>query len=188
MNTGLGKVIFDLDTALCCACSACAVACMDQNDTEVDAAAVASRPFRVAFEYEEKSQAGTGAGNFRCGYFSVACFHCDSAPCVTACPTGSLLKEPETSLTLHDRSSCIGCRSCAVACPFGVPSYDQEGKIAKCDGCIERIRHGMEPACVRVCLTGALKCYSKKEYDQASLKRSLRAIARRTLDEGDEAV
>ncbi|MCL2122302.1 MAG: 4Fe-4S binding protein [Clostridiales bacterium] len=148
------KVIFDLDTALCCACSACSVACMDQNDVTEG-----QQPFRSAFEYEEMSP----AGKFQCGYFSAACFHCDDASCVIACPAGCLYKDSKTHLTLYDNDCCIGCRSCAAACPFGIPSYDREGKIIKCDGCVERIRRGMEPACVRVCPTGALTCRSRAE-------------------------
>ena len=53
-------------------------------------------------------------------------------------------------------SACIGCHSCAMACPYGAPSFGTDGKMIKCDGCIERWRHGLEPACVRTCPTGAI--------------------------------
>lgn len=48
----------------------------------------------------------------------IPCRHCEDAPCVTACPTDALKKEGE-----HLRRSgflCTSCKSCVVACPFGV--------------------------------------------------------------------
>ena len=82
--------------------------------------------------------------------------HCDNAPCVLACPVGCLYKDEATGLTLFDNTDCIGCHSCAMACPFGAPAFGADGKMRKCDGCVERLRAGEEPACVRVCPTGAL--------------------------------
>jgi Fe-S-cluster-containing dehydrogenase component len=44
-----------------------------------------------------------------------------------------------------------------VACPFGVPQLNPEdGKIFKCDGCLERLAQGLWPACAASCPTGAL--------------------------------
>ena len=40
-------------------------------------------------------------------------------PCVTACPVGCLYKDASTGLTRYDTANCIGCHSCAMACPFG---------------------------------------------------------------------
>ena len=73
-------------------------------------------------------------------YYSMACMHCDNAPCVTACPSGCLYKDPETGLTLYNTQYCIGCHSCAMACPFGAPTFGPDGKMRKCDGCIDRLR------------------------------------------------
>ena len=71
-----------------------------------------------------------------------------------------------------------------MACPFGAPSFDGEGKMVKCDGCVERLRRGMVPACVRVCPTGALTCRPESEYHEEQSERSLRALARHLLEEG----
>ncbi|NLX64162.1 MAG: 4Fe-4S binding protein [Clostridiaceae bacterium] len=166
-GSAVSKIIFDLDLELCCSCGACAVACMDQNDTPDN-----QRAFRNVFEYEDR----TSDEKFYCHYFSVSCMHCDDAPCVMACPTGCIQKDNETGLTLYDNSVCIGCRSCSMACPFSIPVFDKNGKMVKCDGCYERLKHGMEPACVRVCPTGALKCYREDEYEKASIRRSLTSI------------
>ena len=160
-------MIFDLDMDRCCACGACAVACMDQNDIEITRGA----PLRKVFAME-----GTNGH----AYISMACMHCEDAPCIVACPVGCLSKD-ERGLTVYDSTSCIGCHSCAMACPFGAPTYNRFGKMQKCDGCAERLSHGLEPACVRTCSLGALKVYTEEEYAKVHTERSLRKIAEKLV-------
>ena len=158
------KLLLDLDTHRCSACGACAIACMDQNDIDPRETA----PFRSAFCVETC----TGEGDKRT-YLSMACMHCADAPCVPACPSACLAKDAETGFTLYDNQNCIGCHSCAMACPFGVPSFNSQGKMEKCDGCSVRLAHGMEPACVRVCPTGALRVYTEEAYRAVHGSRSI---------------
>lgn len=139
----------DLDISRCCACGACAVACMDQNDIDVENGL---RPFRSVFR-DDWSINADGLPT----HFSIACMHCPEAPCVLACPAGCIKKDEATGLTLYDNTHCIGCHSCAMACPFGAPAFTPDGKMQKCDGCAERLRAGLEPACIRACAFGALK-------------------------------
>jgi anaerobic dimethyl sulfoxide reductase subunit B len=138
---------FYLDVERCTGCFACAVACMDQNDTEAPDTA-----FRRVFKVES----GNGA-EARLRYVSLACMHCADAPCLLACPTGALRREPETRAVTVESDLCIGCHSCSIACPFGVPRFGQDGTMQKCDLCTTRLQNGLEPACVRVCPTRALK-------------------------------
>ena len=161
------KMIFDLDMDRCCACGACAVACMDQNDIEI----TEEPPLRKVFAME-----GTNGH----AYISMACMHCEDAPCIVACPVGCLSKD-ERGLTVYDSTSCIGCHSCAMACPFGAPTYNRFGKMQKCDGCAERLSHGLEPACVRTCSLGALKVYTEEEYAKVHTERSLRKSAEKLV-------
>ena len=161
------KMIFDLDMDRCCACGACAVACMDQNDIEI----TEEPPLLKVFAME-----GTNGH----AYISMACMHCEDAPCIVACPVGCLSKD-ERGLTVYDSTSCIGCHSCAMACPFGAPTYNRFGKMQKCDGCAERLSHGLEPACVRTCSLGALKVYTEEEYAKVHTERSLRKIAEKLV-------
>ena len=91
--------------------------------------------------------------------------HCNDAPCIAACPVGCLSKDPETGFTVYDNTNCIGCKSCAMACPFSAPRYRaSDGKMVKCDGCNERVKNGLQPACVRACSFGALTCVTEEEY------------------------
>lgn len=91
-----------------------------------------------------------------------ACMHCTDAACVSVCPSGALFYD-ETGMVSHDNEKCIGCSYCRGACPFDVPRHtgddDLTGvniRINKCTGCVDRIRHGMDPACVTTCQPGAL--------------------------------
>ena len=148
----------------CSACGACAVACMDQNDIDPDR----ELPFRNVFCVDRRDSAGVESV---CA--SLSCMHCADAPCVPACPSACLAKDAETGFTLYDNQNCIGCHSCAMACPFGVPSFNSQGKMEKCDGCSVRLAHGMEPACVRVCPTGALRVYTEEAYRAVHGSRSI---------------
>lgn len=162
------KYILDFDREKCVGCGACAVACMDQNDIDLKAG---DEAFRMITHLEEPGKEGTHFMDF-----SMACMHCGNAPCIKGCPTGCLRKDPETGFTVYDPGICIGCHSCAMACPFGAPRFGKDGRLKKCDGCAERVRHGMQPACVRVCPFDALKLYREDEYAGANLDTSTHRI------------
>ena len=163
------KMIFDFDPSKCTACQACVMACFDQNDIDV---LHGQHPFRNAAELEAMDK-----GKARFSFLSVACMHCDDAPCVMGCPSACLYKDPESGLTLFDNTTCIGCHSCAMACPYGAPSFRPTGakrpreKAEKCNGCIERIRAGLQPACVHSCPTGALTWRWAEDDEESSLSK-----------------
>ena len=143
------KYAIDLDITKCISCGACSIACMDQNDFQVKEG---QRPFRNVFDLEMEQK-----GEVKYSHLSLACMHCSDAPCITACPSACLRKDPETNLTVYDTTNCIGCHSCAMACPYGIPSFGENGKMIKCDGCYVRVHHGMLPACVKACPVKALQ-------------------------------
>lgn len=87
--------------------------------------------------------------------FALQCRHCDASPCAKACITGAMRKDAETGIVTNDKSRCVGCWSCIMACPFGVISRDERNKkvASKCDLCID---NEGTPACVGACPNGAL--------------------------------
>ncbi len=152
------KHVFTFDPDRCCACSACMIACTDQNDINLKAG---EKCFRKTYDTEVAFK----EGGIYCAYLSTACMHCEDAPCIAACPVGCISKDADTGFTIYDNTNCVGCKSCAMACPFGAPRYNTEdGKMVKCDGCYIRIKNGMKPACVRACSFGALDCLTEEEY------------------------
>lgn len=91
-------------------------------------------------------------------FFRVSCQHCEDAPCVSACPTGASYRD-ENGIVRVDEKRCIGCDYCISACPYHVRYLDPQSHIAdKCDFCSDsRLAKGLEPACVSVCPTDALR-------------------------------
>lgn len=161
-------MIFDIDLDRCVGCYACVVACMDQNDIVPKDTDFLLRDVTSLFS-KGKIQ-----------YASLACMHCDDAPCVMTCPTGAVFMDEETSLAETDKSKCVGCHSCIMACPFGSPKFDDDGKMEKCTGCAIRVENGLIPACVRICPTRALKYDAveniEKEKKLRTLKKALNLI------------
>lgn len=100
--------------------------------------------------------------------FSVPmmCQQCDDAACVRVCPTGAMRHSSATpNLVEYDEATCIGCKMCVVACPFGNASYDSKSKrIAKCDTCAGA------PECVVFCPNGALEFAEDGEQIRARKK------------------
>jgi carbon-monoxide dehydrogenase iron sulfur subunit len=84
---------------------------------------------------------------------SVRCQQCDDAPCVQACLTGALSRDPESRLVNVDEDKCIGCWTCLLVCPLGAIKPDiEQRRVFKCDLC-----QGEEvPVCVANCPNEAL--------------------------------
>jgi hydrogenase-4 component A len=51
------------------------------------------------------------------GTMPVQCRQCDDAPCAKVCPVGAIT-QTEDAIQINE-STCIGCKMCALACPFG---------------------------------------------------------------------
>jgi len=76
------------------------------------------------------------------------CWHCAQAPCLEACPSGAMQRDAGSGLVRVDRSRCVGCWMCVLACPFGAVIPSADGRHAcKCDGCLDR----NVPACAGSC-------------------------------------
>ncbi len=161
----LGLVV-DLD--VCVGCHACAVNCKEWNTSGhmaplTDLDAYGADPNGVwfnrihTFEVTDKA---TGAS--QTVHFPRSCLHCDDAPCVTVCPTGASYKRSDDGIVLVNADTCIGCKLCSWACPYGAREYDEdEGVMKKCTLCVDKIynetlpEESRVPACVSTCPTGA---------------------------------
>jgi formate dehydrogenase iron-sulfur subunit len=86
-------------------------------------------------------------------FIPVYCHHCAKPPCREACPVEAIFRN-EKGVVLIKEESCIGCRECVTACPFGAMQFDDTKDTAvKCDLCLERIQEGQAPACSLICPT-----------------------------------
>ena len=159
----LGLVI-DLD--ICVGCQACAVSCKEWNTQGYSAPLIDDDPYGAepmgpwlnrVHAYEVGND-----GDTQTVHFPRSCLHCEQPACVTVCPTGASYKRAEDGIVLVNPDTCIGCKLCSWACPYGAREYDHnDGVMKKCTLCVDRIyNEHLEPedrlpACVRACPTGA---------------------------------
>jgi Fe-S-cluster-containing hydrogenase component 2 len=79
------------------------------------------------------------------------CTQCDEAWCMKACPVDAIRTDARTGAKMVFEATCVGCKVCTIACPFGTVNYvASTGKVQKCDLC------DGSPACVTACPTGAI--------------------------------
>ena len=176
---------FSFNISRCSGCMACVVACQDENDLPGDGLSFrlvtrlenGQHPLEKGQHLLEKGQHPLEKGQHpsaSLAFLSLTCLHCGDAPCMMVCPTGAIYKRDWDGIVGVNRDLCVGCHSCALACPFGAPRYFDDGKMSKCHFCVSRVEHGLEPACVRVCPTraigfGALDDLSRQKVEKASL-------------------
>ena len=134
----MNKVLI-IDPEKCTSCRLCELTCSARH-------AAAYRPSRsriqVAIDVDQAF------------YFPRVCFQCNDAPCVDACPSEALARDPKTGVVVLSANRCDDCRACEDACPYGVLRC-LDGRAIKCELC------GGDPECVRFCAPGALR------YEQA---------------------
>jgi molybdopterin-containing oxidoreductase family iron-sulfur binding subunit len=101
--------------------------------------------------------------------YPVLCNHCDNPPCIEVCPTGATTRNDDGIVEVNAQT-CIGCRSCLIACPYqqrsylpkaireyfpgqGLTPYEEIGKllyplekgtVIKCNFCKETIDLGVK--------------------------------------------
>ncbi len=137
---------FLLDSDSCIGCHACTIACKSEHDVPLGVN-------RTWVKYIE-----TGKFPDASRHFSVMrCNQCEDAPCMTICPTNALFRADNGVVDFQD-DNCIGCKSCMNACPYDALFINPDTNTAqKCNFCNHRIEVGLEPSCVVVCPTEAIK-------------------------------
>jgi Fe-S-cluster-containing hydrogenase component 2 len=91
----------------------------------------------------------------------LACRHCEEPLCAAACPFEVVRRDEQGGLVRQASYHCVGCRSCALACPFGVIDSRLLRRVAqKCSQCGDRAEG---PRCVTTCPTGALRFVEEGE-------------------------
>ena len=133
------------DPRRCLACRACELACAlahAETDDLVEALFEQGEKPRIYIE-----SAGEVA-------VPLQCRHCEDAPCLEACMTGAMHRDPKTAAVICDEDKCVGCWMCIMVCPFGVIARNTEGKkvASKCDLCGGE----KEPVCVHHCPNEAI--------------------------------
>ncbi len=171
------------DGELCVNCKACVIACKVIHEFP---------PHTIPPAIEESESVnliqvypfGPEMQNDRVyqSFVGIACMHCEDPPCMTVCPTKAIFKDSQTHITLIHRHRCIGCKACLWVCPFGAPSFTEDGKVVLCDLCIDRLREGKQTACEAACQARAIFIGSPEEISGLQSKRAARKIGAGTLE------
>ncbi len=164
---------FYTDTTICIGCKACQVACHQWNELPAEdpgtreltgdsydntgrLSALNWRHVKFVEQIpEDRHQSGHLNGS-RWLMMSDTCKHCTHAACLSACPTGAIMRTEFDSVFIQ-QDTCNGCRACVSACPFGVIDMGDDGKAHKCTLCYDRMQNGLEPACAQACPTDSIR-------------------------------
>ena len=148
--------VLAIDPAKCTSCRVCELVCSEKH---VGAYRPSRAHIRVAVYAEDAI------------YLPMVCMQCDDAPCIPVCPSGALVRDAQTNAVVVVEERCVGCRMCALACPFGAINY-WDGRAQKCDLC------GGDPECVHFCAPLALRF----EAEERSTTPTREAFANRLRD------
>jgi phenylacetyl-CoA:acceptor oxidoreductase subunit 1 len=141
------------DLRRCIGCQTCTAACKMANGT----------PPGVQWRRVVDMEMGTYPDVKRV-FIPTGCQHCKKPPCLDVCPSGATFKRDDGIVDI-DYELCIGCASCAVACPYGArylvndeqfaygdaPTADEKvardpdnvGVATKCNFCVDVIDEGI---------------------------------------------
>ena len=125
-----------IDPAKCTGCLQCEMACSYEHTGVINPSKSRIKVFD--FEHEGRKVPYT-------------CTQCTEAWCLNACPVDAIRIDLTTGAKMVFEDTCVGCKVCTIACPFGTINYNQDsGKVQKCDLCEGN------PACASACPTGAI--------------------------------
>jgi Fe-S-cluster-containing dehydrogenase component len=166
---------FLVDTNKCVGCGFCVKACKKENEVPYDAPVTRTWVERYIVTKDNKTHIDSPMGG-RDGFirkqirdeeeikpadiaktFFVPklCNQCENPACVQVCPVGATYQTND-GVVLIDRTWCIGCGYCIMACPYGMRFFHPVYKVVdKCTFCYHRISKGQQTACVDACPFGA---------------------------------
>jgi electron transport protein HydN len=167
------------DPGKCIGCRTCEVACVLGHSASDALSKLAPAYFIPRLKLVKTSRVST----------PVQCRQCEDAPCAKVCPTGALIHSHDSIQVVQVK--CIGCKSCAMACPYGameivaremniqsnrrLPDGNLAVEAFKCDLCIHLPKG---PACLEVCPTKAIYTIDAKVLeDNLRKKREQAAVA-----------
>jgi Fe-S-cluster-containing dehydrogenase component len=188
---------FLVDTHKCVGCGFCVKACKLENDIPLEAnvtrtwveryvidkngEVLIDTPKGALYGFTSKKIDQNHAGmktvadeDVQQGFFvPKLCNHCAIPACVQVCPVGATYQTGD-GVVLVDRSWCIGCGYCIMACPYGVRFFHPTEHVAdKCTFCYHRITKGTPSACVQACPFGARQIGNLKDPEDPVTKAVL---------------
>jgi carbon-monoxide dehydrogenase iron sulfur subunit len=132
----MDKILF-IDPEKCTGCRLCETACSISHEKVCN-------PTLSRIHVAKWETAGL--------YIPVVCVHCESPICEQVCPVRAIKRDEKTGAVVINYDACVGCRLCALYCPFAGAQIDaKKGRVLKCDLC------NGEPLCAKFCDPQALQ-------------------------------
>lgn len=175
---------FFIDTTKCTACRGCQIACKQWNrnpGTNTIQRGTHQNPADLSFftfKLVRFNEIEVPGGEPKWYFFPEQCRHCVEPPCKDTAEslgckaitrdetTGAVIFNPKVKVKPADF------KTIRESCPYDVPRYDERmGVMAKCTMCIDRIKEGMLPACVKTCPSGAMNFGDRGAILQMANKR-----------------
>jgi Fe-S-cluster-containing hydrogenase component 2 len=126
-----------IDSEKCVGCMTCELVCSGKHEGEFNPRLSRIKVIRGENEW---------------GGFPMTCLQCESAWCIAACAAKAITRDETLGRVVINYDKCIGCRLCAMFCPFGAIGFDIVSKrVIKCDLC------DGDPECAKVCFYGAIE-------------------------------
>ena len=174
---------FFVDTTKCTACRGCQIACKQWNKnpgTKTYQRGNHQNPEDLSFftfklvrfsEHEVD-------GNPQWLFFPDQCRHCLTPPCKEVADSkakGAILQDEATGAVIFNpkvKMKRADFQETREACPYDIPRWiEKTGGMAKCTMCIDRVKEGLLPACVKTCPTGAMSFGDREEMLEKANKR-----------------
>jgi formate dehydrogenase iron-sulfur subunit len=176
---------FFIDTTLCTACRGCQVACKQWHDLPAEETVnrgtyqnPADLSF-VTYKLVRFNEVVVG-GKLKWLFFPDQCRHCLEPPCQMAVDDpAAIFRDPSTGAVIYTANTKnVDAQAVRDSCPYDIPRACQDGTLAKCDMCLDRVQNGLLPACVKVCPTGAMN-FGDRDQVMAMAQKRL-AMAQKT--------
>jgi len=161
---------FLIDTTVCTGCRGCQIACKQWK--KLPAAKTENRGTyqnpedlsHTTYKLVRMNEAEID-GKLRWLFFPDQCRHCLEPPCLeTAGEPKAIYRHRATGAVLYTPvTRDIDTEAVIESCPYNIPRKAPDGRLVKCDLCIDRVSHGLLPACVQTCPTGAMKFGEEKD-------------------------
>ncbi|CAM3724326.1 Electron transport protein HydN [Vibrio aerogenes CECT 7868] len=169
----MNRFIF-ADANKCIGCRTCELACAISHQNEDIGTLADPKNFTPRLSVIKNAQVTV----------PVMCRQCDDAPCAQVCPNNAIVHEDGYIKVIQSR--CIGCKTCAIACPYGAMNIETtmvenhsgysglfqrktpQSQAVKCDLCSHS---EAGPACVQVCPTQAIKLMVPEEVELSTQQK-----------------